>query len=308
VRDEARRFARAAPARHVRRRTGVTIADPRPASPLRFDRPGACVLDSRVMIAKVARSIRKRTGRLLGAPLKPEELLRRKTIARVFLRGEGIEIGALHNPLKVPRRARVKYVDRLSHIELAKEHPELRSKLVRVDIVDDGETLATIPDSSQDFVIANHFVEHCQNPIGALRNMLRVLRRDGVLFLAIPDNRYTFDAGRPVTPIEHLLRDDLEGPSWSRRQHYEEWTRLVDKVPDDAGAGRHAEELMSRQAPIHYHVWSQVELLELICALRRLHAFEVELIFKRDNEVLFVLRKSDEVPAAAQAAGRAVGH
>ena len=266
------------------------------------------MLDTRVMIAKVARSIRKRTGRLLGAPLKPEELLRRKTIARAFLRGEGIEIGAMHNPLKVPSHVHVKYVDRVSHVDLAKDHPELRSKLIRVDIIDDGETLATIPDSSQDFVIANHFVEHCQNPIGALRNMLRVLRRDGVMFLAIPDNRYTFDVDRPVTPIEHLLRDDREGPSWSRRQHYEEWTRLVDKVTGCAEAERHAEELMRRQAPIHYHVWTQVELLELIGTLRRQHTFEIELIFKRDNEVIFILRKSDAGPAAARTAGRPLDH
>jgi len=65
---------------------------------------------------------------------------------------------------------------------------------------------------------------------------------------------------------------------------------------------------MRRQAPIHYHVWTQVELLELICTLRRLHTFEVELIFKRDNEVIFILRKSDEGPAAARSAGRTLEH
>ena len=46
----------------------------------------------------------------------------------------------------------------------------------------------------------------------------------------------------------------------------------------------------------------------MICTLRRLHTFEVELIFKRDNEVIFILRKSDEGPAAARSAGRALEH
>src|SRR6059036_2532729 len=116
------------------------------------------------MIAKVARSIRKRASRLLGAPARPEELLRRKTIASTYLRGDGLEIGALHNPLKVPPAARVKYVDRMCVADLRREYPELSGKhLVDVDILDDGETLASIGDGTQDFVIANHFIEHCEN-------------------------------------------------------------------------------------------------------------------------------------------------
>lgn len=260
------------------------------------------------MIAKIARSVRKRAGRLLGAPMRPEDMLRRKAIARAYLRGHGIEIGAMHNPLKVPRRVRVRYVDRVSAADLAKEHPDLGSKLVRVDIVADGETLDPIPDSSQDFVIANHFLEHCQNPIGALRNMLRVLRKNGVVFLAIPDKRYTFDADRPVTPMEHLLRDDREGPDWSRTQHYEEWTRLVDRVEGDADIERHVRALMERQAAIHFHAWTQVEMLELILSIRRSQAFEVELIFKRDNEVLVILSKGDLSRPRARVPGPATGH
>jgi SAM-dependent methyltransferase len=243
------------------------------------------------MISKVARSIRKRAGRLLGAPLKPEELLRRKTIARVFLRGEGIEIGALHNPLKVPLAARVRYVDRVGLDALHREYPELAGKrLVPVDIEDDGETLRTLKDGSQDFVIANHFVEHCEDPIRALGNMLRVLRTGGILYVAIPDKRYTFDRDRPVTPLDHLLRDYREGPAWSRRQHFEEWTRLVSRITDEGKAAREVHDLMAKRAPIHFHVWTQAEMLEMLGALRAIRPFDIELMFRRDNEVIFVLK------------------
>jgi SAM-dependent methyltransferase len=245
------------------------------------------------VIDKVARSLRKRASRLLGTPVRPEDLLRRKAIARVYLRGSGLEIGALHNPLKVPPAARVRYVDKLGDADLRREFPELRGKpLVHVDIVDDGETLATVPDGSQDFVIANHFVEHCENPIGAIGNMLRVLKAGGFLYLAIPDKRYTFDRERPVTSIDHLMRDFHEGPDWSRRGHYEEWARLVDKIADPADRERQVETLLARRAAIHFHVWTQAELVDLIAALRRLWPFDVELMFKRDNEVLFILRKT----------------
>ena len=245
------------------------------------------------MINKVARSLRKRASRLLGAEVRPEDLLRRKAIARAYLRGAGLEIGALHNPLKVPPQARVRYVDKLGDADLRREYPELRDKpLVHVDIVDDGETLATVADGGQDFVIANHFVEHCENPIGAVGHMLRVLKVGGFLYLAIPDKRYTFDRERPVTTIEHLMRDFHEGPGWSRRGHYEEWARLVDKIADPAGRERQVETLLARRAAIHFHVWTQAELVDLVAALRRLWPFDVELMFKRDNEVLFILRKT----------------
>jgi hypothetical protein len=32
-------------------------------------------------------------------------------------------------------------------------------------------------------------------------------------------------------------------------------------------------------------------MLEMMAALRRMRAFDIELMFKRDNEVLFILRK-----------------
>src|SRR5262245_50309382 len=93
--------------------------------------------------------------------------LDRETIANLYLSGEGIEIGALHNPLPLPPSARVRYVDRMDLAELRKQYPELGSKkLVPVDIVDEGERLGRVPDASQQFVIANHFLEHCQDPIG----------------------------------------------------------------------------------------------------------------------------------------------
>jgi predicted SAM-dependent methyltransferase len=176
---------------------------------------------------------------------------------------------------------------------LRQQYPGLSdSRFVRVDIVDDGEKLEKIMAGSQDFVIANHFLEHCQNPIGAIRNMLRVLKEEGILYLCIPDKRYSFDIDRPVTPIEHLLRDDAEGPEWSKRQHFEEWVRLVDKVPECEVAQRTAQ-LMEMDYSIHYHVWTQAELLALISTLQEKlrFAFEVELFLKRDHEVVAILRK-----------------
>src|SRR5262245_16441069 len=88
----------------------------------------------------------------------------RETIASVFLRGNGIEIGALHQPLKVPDGVQVRYVDRMPTAELKTHYPDLASlPLVEIDVIDNGETLGALADASEDFAIANHFLEHCQN-------------------------------------------------------------------------------------------------------------------------------------------------
>lgn len=243
------------------------------------------------MRSRLAQILSNLGKRLDSKPQAPAQLSR-ELIAETYLRGEGIEIGALHNPLKVPPSASIKYVDRLAVAQLREQYPELKDQnLVEVDILDDGERLSTVADSSQDFVIANHFIEHCQDPIGAVLAMLRVLKPGGILYLAIPDKRCCFDADRPVTPIDHLIRDHLEGPEWSRRQHFEEWVRLVNKVSDENEAQKQIAELAEKNYSIHFHAWTPFEMMEFFVALRKMTPFEIDLCFHHDGvEVIFILR------------------
>jgi SAM-dependent methyltransferase len=218
----------------------------------------------------------------------------RGDIAEMYITGSGIEIGALHYPLKLPPWAEATYVDRWPLAALRAGFPELADKeLVDVQIIDNGEALSSIPDSSQDFVIGNHFLEHCEDPVGAIHNMLRVLRNQGIIYVSIPDKRYTFDVDRSITPIEHIVRDYEQGPACSKRSHYEEWSRAVDKVPEEQIDER-VRSLVESDANIHYHVWTQTEILEMILALKRTFGFnvEIELIYRNGIEVIIVLRKS----------------
>ena len=189
----------------------------------------------------------------------------RRRIGGRFLRGDGIEIGALHSPFPVPAGTRVRYLDRFTTAQLREEYPELGGRaFAEVEIVDDGETLATVPDASQDFVVASHVLEHAQDPIGALGNHLRVLRPGGVVVLALPDRRRGVDERRVATPVEHLLADHREGPRRSRAQHYREWAELVD-LPlgyvAAADVATHAAQLERSQYSIHFHCWTLAELL-----------------------------------------------
>ena len=254
-------------------------------------------------LARVAESVVRRSLlaglRILrrGGVRPSDAVLTRPAIARMFLKGQGIEIGGLHLPLEVPSDVTVLYVDRMPVSELRKHYPELRDeKLVEVDVIADGETLDVIPDGSQDFVIAKGFLEHCRNPLAAVRHMMRVLKMGGILYLAIPDKQLTFDRDRPVTPLAHVLADFQGKPPRDRREDFEEWTRLVYKIEDEAERKRRTDELLAMDYSIHYHVWTQVEMLELLVSFRRDLglSFSVELICPIRYEVDIVLRKSED--------------
>jgi len=222
------------------------------------------------------------------------EIISREVIANTYLSGTGIEVGALHNPLRIPKDACVKYVDRMSVEELRKHYPELNDvALVPVDIIADGELLETIGDATQDFVIANHFIEHCANPILAIGNMLRVLKSGGILFIALPDKRQCFDVDRSETTFEHLLKDYQEGPAWSRRAHFEEWARLVNKAEDDSEVEKQVISLMAMDYSIHYHVFTPDTMVDFFAGIKKVIAypFEYEIFFKNGTEVLIILRR-----------------
>lgn len=219
----------------------------------------------------------------------------RLTVADRYLRGEGLEIGALQDPLKVGKGVKVRYVDMAPTEELRRMYRDKAARhLVEVDVVDDGERLARVADASQDFVIANHFLEHCEDPIGTLRNLLRVVRPGGVVYLSLPDKRFMFDRDRPATTLEHLLRDHEQGPEWSRHQHYDEVVRVAIGVTGETAVLEKVQELEGTRFRIHFHCWTQLEFMELLVALQRrpgYPAFDVEHFARNENELVTVLRR-----------------
>jgi glycosyltransferase involved in cell wall biosynthesis len=223
----------------------------------------------------------------------------RESIAATYLSGDGIEIGALHNPLAIPPCARVKYVDRMPKEKLFEHYPELRTlPLVDVDIVDDGELLKTVADSSQDFVIANHFLEHSEDPIITITNLLRVTKVGGVVYLAVPNMTKTFDCNRVETSLSHLINDHNLGIATSRRSHYEEWVSLVEPhfgrtYEDGIAFNNRVEEIMGQKYSIHFHCWSVSGFKDFLnylkddCAL----PFAISLFVDREDEYVTVLTK-----------------
>lgn len=249
----------------------------------------------------------------------------RQLVARSYLRGEGLEIGAFASPLALPEGARVRYLDKYSADDIGKPFTISGLSLadfgvdiaaiVVPDIVDNGETLAKVGDYSQDFVVANHVLEHFEDPLKGFKNMLRVLKHGGFLYLSLPEMRHSFDRTRIPTPFEHLLQDYEQGPGWSRSMAYQEFAQIfashgMDKglFPRAHGPGLEsfvqgqAAELEKADFSIHFHAWTMDGMQEMFLATKQHFglAFETRLMAQNEDEVIFIFQKT--VPQVASAA------
>ncbi len=195
-----------------------------------------------------------------GAPLRWIENLR---LSR-RLRGRGIEIGALWRRFPVPARATVWYIDRNHATDLKREYPECARQIVCPHVIADAGRLP-LADGSLNFVIANHVLEHMPFPLATLRAWYRALGPGGVLIMKIPDKRYTFDVGRSRTALRHLIEEDLDPATFDRRLHFEDWVQHVGKRPAGSEVLRdETDHLMDVDYSIHYHVWTDQDVRELI--------------------------------------------
>jgi SAM-dependent methyltransferase len=212
-----------------------------------------------------------------------------------WLSGDGIEIGALHHPLPVPASARVTYVDRFPEAELRRHYPELsREPFAPVSVIGNAHDLTAFTNDSLDFVIANHLIEHLEDPIRALTEFHRVLRPDGVLYMALPDARLTFDKDRELTSLDHLLTEYRSGTAPGRHAHYLDWAINVDKHPQPE---EHAARLDAMDYSIHFHVFVPDTFLEFFMAAEREAGLDFELAAyappesPEDNEFILALLK-----------------
>ena len=196
--------------------------------------------------------------------LRPQARLlnseRKRLAAR--LSGEGIEIGALHKPLAVPEGVTVRYADlytREENMKRCEGNPRRPAEnIVETDYVCDGEKLDVIGDETQDFVIAIHMLEHCKDPIRTVENFLRVTRMGGILYVALPDKRYTFDFRRPITAWEDILNDYKTRIEIEPIETYQQWNKFVNP-------NAKPESKFKAQSNIHFHVWTMQEIVEMFC-------------------------------------------
>lgn len=138
--------------------------------------------------------------------------LRRPGLA--LLCGKGIEIGAFEHPAPLSRNCHTYYVDAITPAQAATLFPEIDAgALVTPDYVVDVSTsgLGIFAGNQWDYAIACHVIEHLPNPAQFIGEMFRIVPAGGMVVIAAPDKRFTFDHSRPETPVELLQSYFLNG-------------------------------------------------------------------------------------------------
>lgn len=195
---------------------------------------------------------------------------------RQHCRGRGIEIGALWRRFPVHPKAQVWYVDRLPLNELKKQFEDVKEQIFLPDLVAEGMELP-VAEGSLDFLIASHVLEHLPFPLLALRAWYQALAPGGVLLLKVPDKRYTFDVRRPRTPMARLVGEHERPESFDWRAHYADWVENVDhRKPTEMELSQAVEGLKSGRLNIHYQVWIDEDLSEIVEFTRREWRFDWE--------------------------------
>ncbi len=143
-------------------------------------------------------------------------------MAGLRLEGLGLEIGAGYSPLAAGRRGvKVRTLDHLPTEELVAKYARMgvdTTAIQPVDYVWNGEPYKDLVGNQKfDWIVASHVIEHVPDLIAFLNQCADILTEDGVLTLAAPDRRYTFDYYRPVTGLReiidaHLARRTVSSP------------------------------------------------------------------------------------------------
>ncbi len=175
-----------------------------------------------------------------------------------LLSGDGIEIGAQHEPAPLPETCRVRYVDAISREQAISLFPEIdHARLVTTDVICnlDRDPLP-FRDETFDFVVLSHVIEHVANPVRVIGEIFRVLRNGGRALIAAPDKRFTFDRTRAITPLESLLADFRQRRKEVPDERYVDFLRgagahVFEEVP--LRIEHHVERARSRRE--HCSVW-----------------------------------------------------
>jgi predicted SAM-dependent methyltransferase len=98
--------------------------------------------------------------------------------------------------------------------------------------IKEASDLNGIANSSYDFLLSSHCLEHCANAIKTLKEWKGVLKAGATLLLVLPDHRFTFDHKRSITTFQHLLDDFAKKIDEHDLTHLDEILHLHDLSMD----------------------------------------------------------------------------
>lgn len=212
-----------------------------------------------------------------------------KPLIAKYCVGSGLEIGAGKAPYCDP--ARTKFLDKFTDNKDGTPNP---------DIISDASVIPTESEKF-DYVFSSHVLEHMQNTIATLKEWIRVLKKDGVLFLLLPHADRTLDKFREKTTLLHHLDDyknltdepdqshnDEIKVGWSKNENFEQ---EAINYKNEWGADVWDFDFRHKNGVIHYHVWTQDEIVKLFQYLGLKILYVSEIAQERPDTFIVVARK-----------------
>lgn len=156
-------------------------------------------------------SLKKKIKSLLvsmGAPLDRDVYIMKYINKNMKI----LEIGPSYNPTVPKTKGWNSFsVDHLPKAELIKKYHDISTdQIEEVDFIwQTGPINTSIPTEQHgtfDACIACHLIEHTPDFVSFFQSISKLLKKDGILSLAIPDKRYTFDYFQPLTLSDQMIQ------------------------------------------------------------------------------------------------------
>lgn len=158
-------------------------------------------------------------------------------------------------------------------------------------IILDAVSLESIRNEQYDFYISSNNLEHIANPMKALAEGYRILKKSGTMIIVVPNKFYTFDHDREFTSFEHILSDYVNDINENDLTHLPE---IVEKHDYKMDADCNGKEAFVKRAEnnylnrcLHHHVFSK----ECLKAMYEYFGMSIVFIGEYNSDYIIVGRK-----------------
>ena len=166
-------------------------------------------------------------------------------------------------------------------------HPGKKGKVIVNDFVD----MHSVKNEEYDFCFSSHCLEHIANPLKAVAEWLRILKKGGYCVIVVPEKSMCFDHKRQVSSFDTLLKQYINNVSEHDLSTLPEILANHD-LPMDPAAGNF-EQFTKRSLDnfnnrcLHHYVYSPA-LLQEICSYFRCESVYTETI---GIDIWYIMRK-----------------
>ena len=156
-------------------------------------------------------------------------------------------------------------------------------------IISEASNLFTISNEKYDFVISSHMIEHLSNPIKALLEMKRVVKKGGAIIIIAPHKDITFDNQRSITPLDHMVSDlkkDIEEGSIDHldlNEIYRTYDFILDSGIKNKDEFKERTLKNTEIRALHQHVFNTETILEIVDYAK------IKIVFVNTNPIYGIL-------------------